>query len=197
MNKVKFTGAGLEPATPNWRAGALPTELYSPTLAVSLFFQYLCSGASVRSYGTIYCPLARDHAQVTMQPGKRPYEGIRLFCFFKSWILPWAFCRRFRVTNINSPSPKGQVRVRVWVIVHGDSSTSHESQKSDLSRTWVRVTSHTSLSIRPKEVSGFWSPRALPQSSRSAFLILYLLLWNDVQLQPKLMHRLEFFRAVF
>ena len=48
--------------------------------------------------------------------------------------------------------------------------TKSESPKSDLSRTWVRVTSHTSLSIRPKEVSGFWSPRALPQSSRSAFL---------------------------
>ena len=41
-----------------------------PTLAVSLFCQYLCSGAPVRSRETIYCPLARDHAQVTIQPGK-------------------------------------------------------------------------------------------------------------------------------
>ena len=39
---------------PDWRAGALPTELSSPTLAVS-----------------IYCPLARDHAHVTIQPGNR------------------------------------------------------------------------------------------------------------------------------
>ena len=29
---------------PDWRAGALPTELSSPILAVSLFCQYLCSG---------------------------------------------------------------------------------------------------------------------------------------------------------
>ena len=29
---------------PDWRAGALPTELTSPILAVSLFCQYLCSG---------------------------------------------------------------------------------------------------------------------------------------------------------
>ena len=30
----------------DWRAGALPTELTSPTLAVSLFCQYLCSGGA-------------------------------------------------------------------------------------------------------------------------------------------------------
>ena len=58
---------------PDRRAGALPTELSSPTLAVSLFRQYPCSGAPVRSHETIYCPLARDHAQVTIQPGKRQY----------------------------------------------------------------------------------------------------------------------------
>ena len=72
MNKEKITRAGhpLEPATSgltclgstNW-AG-----LSSPTLAVSLFCQYLCSGAPVKSHETIYCPLARDHAQVTIQP---------------------------------------------------------------------------------------------------------------------------------
>ena len=43
---------------PHWRAVALPTELTSPVLAVSL----------VRSHETMYCPLARDHAQVTIQP---------------------------------------------------------------------------------------------------------------------------------
>ena len=31
---------------PDWRAGALPTELSSPALAVSLFCQYLCSGGT-------------------------------------------------------------------------------------------------------------------------------------------------------
>ena len=31
---------------PDWRAGALPTELTSPILAVSLFCQYLCSGGA-------------------------------------------------------------------------------------------------------------------------------------------------------
>ena len=53
---------------PDWRAGALPTELSSPTLAVYL---YPCSGAPAISHETIYCPLARDHAQVTIRPGKR------------------------------------------------------------------------------------------------------------------------------
>ena len=56
---------------PDWRAGALPTELSSPTLAISLLCQYPCLGAPVRSHETIYCPLARDHAQVTIQPGNR------------------------------------------------------------------------------------------------------------------------------
>ena len=37
MNKDKFTRVGFEPATSGWRAGALPTELTSPILAVSLF----------------------------------------------------------------------------------------------------------------------------------------------------------------
>ena len=72
MNKEKLTRAGLEPAT----SGDVPVlyqlhELTSPTLAVSLFCQYLCSGAPVRSHTTTYCPLARDHAQVTIQPEKR------------------------------------------------------------------------------------------------------------------------------
>ena len=49
--------------SPDWRAGSVPTELTSSILAVS---QYLCSGAPVRSHETIYCPLARDHAQVTI-----------------------------------------------------------------------------------------------------------------------------------
>ena len=56
---------------PDRRARALPTDLTSPILAVSLFCQYLCSGPPVTSHETIYCPLARDHAQVTIQPGNR------------------------------------------------------------------------------------------------------------------------------
>ena len=69
--KKKILERDLNLRPPDWRAGALPTELSSPTLAVSLFCQYLCSGAPVRSHETIYCPLARDHAQVTIQPGNR------------------------------------------------------------------------------------------------------------------------------
>ena len=39
---------------PDWRAGALPTELSSPILAVSQFCQYLCLGAPFRSHTTIF-----------------------------------------------------------------------------------------------------------------------------------------------
>ena len=63
MNKENWLERDLNLRPPDWRAGALPTELSSPTLAVSLFCQYLCSGAPVRSHETIYCPLARDHAR--------------------------------------------------------------------------------------------------------------------------------------
>ena len=52
MNKDKFTRAGLEPAT-SWLTCRGSTNY----------------GAPVRSHETIYCPLARDHAQVTIQPG--------------------------------------------------------------------------------------------------------------------------------
>ena len=38
---------------PDWRAGALPTEVSSPALAVSLFCQYRCSGTPIRSHETI------------------------------------------------------------------------------------------------------------------------------------------------
>ena len=38
---------------PDWRAGALPTELSSPILPIFLFCQYLCSGAPVRNHETI------------------------------------------------------------------------------------------------------------------------------------------------
>ena len=53
-----------------------------------------------------------------------------------------------------------------------------------------------------KKVSGFWSPRASPQLRALAFLavptsyLFIFLLRNDVQLQPKLLDRLEFCRAV-
>ena len=36
-----------------------------------------------------------------------------------------------------------------------------------------------------------------PQTCASAFLVVFLGLWNDVQLQPQLLDRLEFCRAVF
>ena len=42
MNKEKFE-RDLNLRPPDWRAGALPTELTCPILAVSLFCQYLCS----------------------------------------------------------------------------------------------------------------------------------------------------------
>ena len=38
---------------PDWRAGALPTELSSPTVAVSLFCQYFFGGASQKSWNHI------------------------------------------------------------------------------------------------------------------------------------------------
>ena len=44
-----------------------------------------------------------------------------------------------------------------------------------------------------KQKSSFLSPCALPQSRALAFLML----WNDIQLQPKLLDQLEFCRAVF
>ena len=43
MNKEKLRDFNLWPS--DWHAGALRTELSSPTLAVSLFCQYLCSGS--------------------------------------------------------------------------------------------------------------------------------------------------------
>ena len=42
--------------------------------------------------------------------------------------------------------------------------------------------------LRPKKVSGFWSPRTSPQTRTLAFLIFFFGgLWNDVPLQPKLL----------
>ena len=40
---LSFFYKDLNLRPPDWRAGALPTELTSPILAVSLFCQYLCS----------------------------------------------------------------------------------------------------------------------------------------------------------
>ena len=42
MNKQKLLERDLNLRPPDWRAVALPTELTSPILAVSLFCQYLC-----------------------------------------------------------------------------------------------------------------------------------------------------------
>ena len=48
-----------------------------------------------------------------------------------------------------------------------------------------------------KEVSGFWSPRSSSQTRASAFFIIFCLLWNDVQLQLKLLDRLQFCALCF
>ena len=65
MNKEKFPRAGFEPVTCRcstyWANQPYIGGL--PILSISLF------RGTVRS--TMYCPLARDHAQVTIQPGKR------------------------------------------------------------------------------------------------------------------------------
>ena len=78
MDEDKLIGTGL--------IGTCDLQIDAPALcqlsqqalllAVSLFCQYLCSGggggeAPVRSHSTIYCPLARDHSQVTIQPRRR------------------------------------------------------------------------------------------------------------------------------
>ena len=47
------------------------------------------------------------------------------------------------------------------------------------------------VSLGPNKVSCFWSPHVSPQTCAWNFLR-----WNDVQLQPKLLDRLEFCRAV-
>ena len=75
---------------PDWRAGALPTELSSPTLAVSLFCQYLCSGAPVRSHETIYCPLARFITWYLYNKVVSLY-GASLYCLFPGCIVTWAW----------------------------------------------------------------------------------------------------------
>ena len=98
MNKEKLTRAGLEPATSgltcrgstNWVILALHWR--SPYF-VNIFVRV--RGAPVRSHETIYCPFARDHAHVTIQPGKRQYgmhhKGIRIFfCLFPGCIVTWA-----------------------------------------------------------------------------------------------------------
>ena len=52
--KTNWRERDLNPRPPDWRARALPTELSSPTLAVSPFCQYLCSGgASQKSWNHI------------------------------------------------------------------------------------------------------------------------------------------------
>ena len=51
---------------PNERAGALPTELSSPMLAVSLFCQYLRSGMTVRSHTTVNRENSENHAQFSV-----------------------------------------------------------------------------------------------------------------------------------
>ena len=72
MNKEKLTRAGLEPATSGlscrrlYQLSYLALHGWSPYIVI-IFVR----GVPVRSHETIYCPLARDHAKVTIQPGKR------------------------------------------------------------------------------------------------------------------------------
>ena len=44
LKKEKSTRVGLEPTTSGLTSGALSTQLSSPMLVVSLFYQYLCLG---------------------------------------------------------------------------------------------------------------------------------------------------------
>ena len=77
MNKDKLTRAGLESTTSGQHAGALLLRYLAP------FRQYLCSRVPVRSHTTVNCRVARDHTQITIQPGKRQpgdhLKGMQLF----------------------------------------------------------------------------------------------------------------------
>ena len=48
-----------------------------------------------------------------------------------------------------------------------------------------------------KKVFGFWSPSASPQTRASVFLVFFFFWPWNVQLQPTLLDRLEFWHAVF
>ena len=108
--KKNLLERGLNLRPPDWRAGALPTELSSPTLAVSLhvFCQYLCSVVPVRSHETIYmyCPLARDHAPSSDATWEQAVEDVTfynkkcyfvcVFCLYSVWFVQlyaWAITR--------------------------------------------------------------------------------------------------------
>ena len=67
------------------RAGALPTELSSPILAVfllTLSISLHVRGARQKPYNR-FCRVARDHTQITIQPGKQQpgdhLKGMRHF----------------------------------------------------------------------------------------------------------------------
>ena len=53
-----------------WEEGG-GEEISFKIFVSSYFVNIFVRGAPVRSHETIYCPLARDHAQVTIQPGNR------------------------------------------------------------------------------------------------------------------------------
>ena len=68
MNKEKFTGAGFEPATSGLTCRRSTNWANLPYIGgLPYFVNIFVRGARVRSHETIYCPLARDHAQVTIQ----------------------------------------------------------------------------------------------------------------------------------
>ena len=80
--KKKWLERDLNLRPPDWRAGALPTELSSPTLAVSLFCQYLCLGdASQTGFKSRSSQFFFDH----------PHLCKNVLSQFPLWFIAWCY----------------------------------------------------------------------------------------------------------
>ena len=79
---------------PDWHAGALPTELSSPILAVSLLCQYLCSGSAIQKSFNHILPFSQGSCpsyNTTWEEAGRGskgmhHKGIQLF-FYKYHVI--------------------------------------------------------------------------------------------------------------
>ena len=83
--KTNLLERDLNLRPPDWRAGALPTELTSPILAVSLFCKYLCSGSATQKSWNNILPFSQGSRPSYDTTWEETVRGYTWFIFV--WFL--------------------------------------------------------------------------------------------------------------
>ena len=153
--KKKLLKRDLNLRLSDWHAGALPTELTSPILAVSLFCQYLCSGGTSQK--------SWNHETMTLDSPLR--SDINIFIIKRSW---FKVSKLLPITTVLPLQPMLYFPVKRTVTINRAWDRSASFRLSQ----WLKIISHMVINyyfcccINEPVSFSHWTPIPCPVESK-------------------------------